>query len=241
MITFIIFILFFVQKKQRGFTHDLQVIKSNYEKELIEAQMEIQEHTCKEISQEIHDNVCQMISLAKLGLGTMNLDNNEESGHSVVEITDILDITQDVLRNLSRTLNTGIICKGGLKKSIESQVEFIRRRGKYNIQMEVIGESMSVENKKDPILFRMVQEAINNIIKHAIASEICISLQYNHQFLELQIKDNGKGFDQNEHPPGSKALNGIHNMQHRASLIDAEFSIESQLNKGTLIKIKSPY
>jgi two-component system, NarL family, sensor kinase len=138
-------------------------------------------------------------------------------------------------------MNSEIISKGGLKKSIETQVGYIRRGGKYNIHFEVNDEPASVNSEKDVIHFRIVQEALNNIIRHASASEICISLHYDMQFMKLQIRDNGKGFDLSEQSSGTKTINGINNMQYRAKLIGAEFAIESEPNKGTQITITSPY
>ncbi|HEY1871057.1 MAG TPA: histidine kinase [Chitinophagaceae bacterium] len=241
MVTFIITILFFVQKKQRGFTDKLLLVKSSYDEELFKAETEIQEQTLKEISREIHDNVCQLLSLAKLGLGTLNLAKKEEARNSFLEISDILEKAQDELRHLSRTMNSDIISNGGLIKSIETQVMYVQRGGKYNIHLDIEGEPKSLNGTKDTILFRIAQESLNNIIKHAMASEIWISLQYNPQFLKLHIMDNGKGFNLNEQNSGSKMANGILNMQQRAKLINAEFEINSQMSNGTQVTITTPY
>jgi signal transduction histidine kinase len=241
MITFIIIILFFVQKKQKSFTSDLLAVKANYEKELYKAQLEIQEQTFKEISREIHDNVGQILSLAKLGLGTLDLERKEEAKESISEISDILEKALDDLRHLSRTMNAEVVSKGGLKKSIEMQVGYIQRGGKYHIHLEVHGNPVFLNETKEIILFRIVQEALNNILRHATATDICISLDYGRNFLGLQINDNGKGFDLNEQFSGLKTINGIHNMQQRAKLIDAGFEMDSQPGKGTCINVTTPY
>ena len=241
MITFIIIILFFVQKKQRGFTHELIIVKANYEKELLKAQQEIQEQTLKEISREIHDNVLQMLSLARLGLGTWNLDTKEDERNSVTEISDILESAQDDLRHLSRMMNSEVICNGGLIRSVETQVGYIKRGGNYRIHLKVEGEPISKNDKKDIILFRMIQEALNNIIRHAAASEISLLLHNDGQFLKIQISDNGRGLELNELYSGLKTMNGIHNMEQRAKLIDAKFLIESHPGKGTQISITTQY
>src|ERR1700751_1946019 len=87
MVTFIIIILFFVQKKKRRFNDDLLEIKSNYDIELYRAQSEIQEQTSLEIARELHDNVGQNLSLAKLSLNTLDLDKKDEAKESVTEIS----------------------------------------------------------------------------------------------------------------------------------------------------------
>src|SRR5450755_4744585 len=158
MVSFIIRILFFVQKKQKGFTLDLIAVKANYDKELFKAQLEIQEQTFQEIAREIHDNVGQILSLAKLGLGTLDLDRKEEAKESIVEISDILEKALDDLRHMSRVMNSKIINKGGLIKSIEMQVGYIQRGGKFNIHLNINGEPIRLDETKEIILFRIVQE-----------------------------------------------------------------------------------
>ena len=241
MLTFIVAILFFVQKKQRGFSHDLMEIKANHDRELFKAQLEIQEQTFQEIAREIHDNVGQILSLAKLGLGTIDLERKEETKDSIQEISDILEKALDDLRHMSRTMNSDIIKTGGLKKSIEMQVGFLQRGGKFNTHFNINGDTVKLNETKEIILFRILQEAVNNIIRHSWATEICISLVYNKDFLKLQIKDNGKGFSLDEKVAGANHINGINNMQRRAKLIEAEFEIVSELGKGTVITVSTPY
>ncbi len=241
MITFIIIILFFVQKKQKRFELDLVTVKANYEKELYKAQLEIQEQTFQEIAREIHDNVGQILSLAKLGLGTLDLERRDEAKESITEISDILEKALDDLRHMSRTMNAEIIKKGGLKKSIEMQVGFLQRGGKFNIHFNINGEFVSLNETKEIILFRILQEAVNNIIRHSAANDIYITLSYNQAHLKLQINDNGKGFSLQDQISGSARINGIYNMQHRAKLIEAEFEIDSKIGNGTKISVTTPY
>ena len=241
MITFIITILFFVQKKQRLFENDLIAVKANYDRELFRVQLEIQEQTFQEIAREIHDNVGQVLSLAKLGLGTLDLEQKDESQESILEISDILEKALEDLRHMSRSMNPEIIKKGGLKKSIEMQVGYIQRGGKFNVNFTVNGDQIYLDETKEIFLFRIVQEAVNNIIRHSKASDICISLCYANEHLIMQIKDNGIGFNLNEQISGKGQINGIYNMQHRANLIGAEFQMESNIGIGTCITVKTPF
>ncbi len=241
MIAFIVKILFFVQKKQEGFLNDLMAAKTNYERELYKAHLEIQEQTSQEIGREIHDDVGQGLSLAKLGLNTLDLTKTEEAKDSIIEISDILEKALDSLRHISRTLNAEIIIKGGLIKSIEMQVGFIRRGGKFQTSFLVNGENVLFNEKKEIVLFRIVQQALNNIIRHSEATEIYITLSYLPKLLKLQIEDNGKGFNLEEKFSGTSQVNGIYNMRHRAKLIGAEFDLESKIGSGTRIIVNTPY
>ena len=241
MVTFIIRILFFIQKKQKGFDNDLLEVKANHDLELYRAQSEIQEQTSLEIARELHDNVGQNLSLAKLSLSTLDLDKKDEAKASIAEISDIIEIALFNLRLLTRFMNTEIIKKGGLAKSINMQVDFIQRRGKIDASLSVTGETTTLADTKEIFLFRIVQEAINNIIRHSKASEICISLEYGKNTLVLQIRDNGSGFILDEKNSGPDFVSGIYNMQRRAKIIEAEFEIDSQVGKGTCIKVITPY
>lgn len=241
MVIFIIRILFFVQKKQRQYNNELLDIKAHHDLELYRAQSEIQEQTSLEIARELHDNVGQNLSLAKLSLSTLDLDSKDEAVASISEISDIIEIALYNLRLLTRFMNSEIITKGGLIKSINMQVDFIQRRGKYNASLEVTGEPKTLSETKEIFIFRIVQEAINNIIRHSNASEIWISLAYTENLLVLQIRDNGNGFTLEEKISEPALVNGLFNMQRRAKLIEAEIEIDSEVGKGTCIKVSAPY
>ena len=240
MISFIVFILFYVEKKQKGYAEKLIAVKANYEMELYKAELEIQEQTLMEIAREIHDDVGQIISLAKLNLGTLDLERKNETEDTIAEISDILEKALDHLRHLSRSMNSEMVKNGGLKNSIEMLVIFLQRGGKYNTHFNVMGDHFSLNGNKEIIMFRILQEAMNNIFRHSKATDICISLCYNKPFIKLQIKDNGEGFNINEQVKKSNLINGINNMRQRAKLIDAEFQLESNIGTGTTITITTP-
>ena len=121
------------------------------------------------------------------------------------------------------------------------QVDFIQRGGKFDARLEVTGEPKTLPDTKEIFLFRIAQEAINNIIRHSKASEIWISLEYSKNFLALQVRDNGSGFILDEKISGPGLVSGIYNMQRRAKIIEAEFQIDSLVGKGTCIKVITPY
>lgn len=238
MLAFIVVILFFIQKKQRGFTSDLNTVKENYDKELYKAQLEIQEQTLQEISREIHDNVGQLLSLVQLGLGNIDFDHKDAAIGTRDEISGLLSRGVEELRLLSRSLNTDSVRNTGLKKAVEIQADFIRRTSHLDVEYLVSGTAAAVGGTREIILFRLLQEALNNILRHAGATKIRILLAYEPAQLTLEISDNGTGFDLNLLNESGQ-MNGIHNMKHRAKLINAEFLISSQVN-GTTITVIAP-
>jgi two-component system NarL family sensor kinase len=241
MLGFIVMILFLVQIKQKRFTKNLLEVKAIHEREIFKTQLEIQEQTFQEISREIHDNVGQVLSLAKMGLNTLDIEKKDDARESVLEISDIIEKAIDDLRNMSKSMNSERIKKGGLLKSIEMQVAYIQRGAKFDIQLNVNGEPVILSEMKEIFLFRIAQEVVNNIIRHAAASEIRISLSYNNNFLKLQISDNGKGFDYDDKILTPSQLGGIYNIRHRVELIQAELQIDSKIGQGTSITVITPY
>jgi len=236
MAGFIAWILFAYQKKQTAFQEQLETVRNNYEKELLKTQLEIQEQTFQYISREIHDNVGQFISLAKLNLNMLDLDT-EPARMQVHNSTELLTRALDDLRDLSKSFSSDMIRHTGLVKAIEMQVSQLQKTGNYDIIFEVRGNYNYLQDERELILFRIIQEAINNIIRHANASEIKLILFCSEDNLEMYIHDNGKGFDMSRIANNGEGLN---NMKKRTSLINASFTLESSPTEGTTILIISP-
>ena len=183
----------FLQKKEEKYTLDLLAVKANFDRELFKAQLEIQEQTSLENSREIHDNVGQTLTLAKLRVETLDPEGKIEEKASILEISEYIEKALDDLRHISRTMNPDIIKNRGLQKSIEMQVAFLQRGGKYNIHMVVVGEQVSFDKTNEIILFRIVQEAINNIIRHSAATDIFLSLSYESDYLTTSCQGQWEG------------------------------------------------
>jgi two-component system NarL family sensor kinase len=241
VVSFIIVILFFIKKKQKEFTLNMIAVKANHEMELFKTKLEIQEQISQEISMEIHDNVGQSISIAKMILNTLDTHENYETKEGINETSELLGIALDNLRYIGRKLNSEIVKKGGLIKSIELQAGYLRRGGKLDAQLHVNGEPVTLHETKEVFLFRIVQEAVNNIVKHANATAISICLSYSKNVLKLQIEDNGKGFNLTDQVSGLNHIGGIYNMQNRAKQIGAEINIESTIGNGTTIIVTTPF
>ena len=238
---FIITILFLHQRKQRRFTKELETIRMNYDKELFKAQLEIQEETLQYISCEIHDNVGQFLSLAKLNLNTLDFEDRELTTELVNHSADLLTKALDDLRDLSKSLSSDLIKNGGLQKAIELQVNQLQKTGKFRVIFDIKGSYQYLNEQSEIILFRILQEAVNNIIRHSCACEIIILLYCIENHVKMYIQDNGKGFDTNFLQNGkTNFTGGINNMQKRAKLINADLDIESNPGGGTKITVTTP-
>lgn len=240
-VLFILFMVFSIQRRRKMLLERRQ-IELQYEQAILQSQLEIQEQTLKNISQEIHDNVGQVLSLAKLNLNTMDVAKTEQLKGKIDNTLIQVSKAINDLRDLSKSFNTDNIAAIGLMRAIEYEMEMIRKTGSYKTVFDIDGNTKKLEPQRELILFRIVQEVLHNIIKHASASSVSVMAVYSDKDLELTINDDGKGFDlsalNRESENGSGQ--GIRNMHNRARLIGADFSIDSLGGKGTSVKIILP-
>jgi signal transduction histidine kinase len=230
------------QKRSQNFIREKDILQSKFSQTLLQSQLEIQEQTLNKISQEIHDNIGQVLSLAKLNVGTMDIGQPGQLAEKIEASKKLLAKAIQDLRDLSRSLNTDYVQQMGLARAIEYELELLRKAGDLKVGFLLKGSPFRTDTQKELILFRIVQEVINNVIKHAAASEVIVELEYQSGQLLLTITDNGQGFDLT---PLEQKTNptfgiGIKNMHSRARLIGAEYSISSTPGKGTTVRLLLP-
>lgn len=236
LISFIITIVYKYQQKQNAYFKDIETLKSSHENTLLQSQLEIQEQTFQKISREIHDNIGQKLTLAKLYLNTLN---HTDSNKTILQVTDTVNIISEViidLSDLSHSMSSEIILNNGLIKALDLEVVQLEKSGKYKINFSATGNTIFMDTNTELVLFRIVQEVLNNIVKHAGASEIDIHLHYNSIFLTMEINDNGRGFDAELPQAGT----GLQNIKKRAAILKGNLNISSSTNFGTQIKIEIP-
>lgn len=233
----IILLVLVYQKKQNQYLQDRAAMKAAFEKELLEAQLDVQELTLKNIAQEIHDNIGQTLSLAKLNLNTITPEKQALIPEKIANAKELVGKAILDLRTLSKTLHTEAVLAIGLKEAIEMELRLVQKAGALQTQLSTSGTATGIDPKKELILFRAVQEALNNAIKHSGAGRIEVHLHYTPELLQVCIKDNGKGFA--PLAPGSSHGSGLRNMDNRARLIGGNFQVESG-QSGTEIRLNLP-
>ena len=240
---FIITILYLYQKKQFLFQKDLEKIGLDHEKNILKSQLEIQEQTFTDVSRDIHDNISLSLTLAKLHLNSINL--KEALGfHNKINLSvNLIGEAIHNLSNISKSLNADIIRNHGLLNAIENEVDMLIKTDLYKIQYDITGSPVFIDCERELILFRIIQEAFNNIIKHSRAEQINLFLNYYIDRMELLIQDNGVGFSiakvREESPVRLTA--GLNNIKQRAKMLNGKCEIDSVVNQGTIIKITVPF
>jgi signal transduction histidine kinase len=227
------FIIIFVRKyrqKQYVFQKEIELLKAEQDNAILQSSLEMQEQTFKNISKEIHDNIGQKLALAKLQL--INLERTEFV--DVQPTVDIISNTISDLSDLSRTMSADLILANGFVHAVELEAGQLNKTGAFKLAYKAEGEIVFLDGKKELVLFRIIQEAIQNIIKHAQATAVSILLHYKALQLEIIVADNGRGFNENS-PKGQ----GLTNMKARAELLGGSFQI-LHAEPGTILKIIIP-
>jgi signal transduction histidine kinase len=231
------------QRRYYKYQQELTRIKDSYEQEILKAQLEIQEQTLRHVSQEIHDNLGAILSLVKMNLNTLQLDTSgKEESELVKDTKELVGNVITDMRNLSKSLKADKLVQQGLTEALRADVNMLNKGGNYEATLEVSGEEYRLDKQKEIVIYRIAQEAMNNIIKHARARRIRLSLCYTHKDFTFSIQDDGTGFAvaqkmQNGHEHGGS---GLRNMRDRAALINAVLNMTSNAGEGTTITVILP-
>lgn len=236
-ITLILFFSFF-QKKKTAYLLEQRETKIRFEEEITKSKWEIQEQALKNISWEIHDNVGQLLSVAKMQINILQMELPEIQQNKIIEVGDIVGKSLQELRGLAKSLNPETIKNKGLIESLTHEIDRFNRLNFINASLKVSNESFNLSNEKEIILFRILQESFNNTLKHSKANILSVRLNFNPSNLEIFVEDDGVGFDMNA--TNNFGGIGLLNMESRTKLIGAKFVMESAENEGTKLYISCP-
>lgn len=234
--TFIFAFLAIYQRKRKQHKIEKQLLQTQFTEELLHTQIEIQEQTLKTISQEIHDNVGQVLSLAKLNLNTFPPTDDKSITEKVIDTKGLIGKAINDLRDLSRSLHGDKIADLGLQEAIANELKILQNTGQYTTELKIIGEPFKLNNEEEIVIFRVLQEAVNNAIKYSKAQNIIVTLAYEYRLFKFILIDDGIGFNTSLLQSAHKGI-GLKNMQNRTTLIGGIFSITSIINTGTTIQI----
>ncbi len=181
------------------------------------------------IARDIHDGIGQMLVAAKFKLSSLDVSTAELLEDSKEEVEDLLGTTLEEIRRVSRNLANRHLEDFGLKKTLEYFVEETQNVADFEI-IEMIDLPGEYDLELSNTIYRVAQEAINNVIKYAQAKNVYISVETTQENIILEIRDDGVGFDTEIN------WNGIKNMKERTSLQNGHFEIDSAPGKGTVVK-----
>jgi len=229
-----LFIILHKQKiKWARIEHNL--LKASHEQQILQSQNEIKEVLMSSLSKELHDNVCQLLGSSKMLLG-VTLRNNTLSETETVKLADeTIGKAIDEIRTLSKSLSSEWLQQFDFIENIKQEVGRINATNQLSV-IFTYSASIILKEDKQIILFRIVQEALQNVLKHAQAKNVQLSVGMDSEYIRLVVSDDGIGFNYNDQTKGLGTLN----INQRVKLLGGIVQWDSIHNLGTTITIQIP-
>jgi PAS domain S-box-containing protein len=192
-----------------------------------------QEGERKRLANDLHDSLGQEVNAIKLYMNALTLmDKSSEAFiHTFETCKTIVDNSLESIRNISFDLMPRSLEEGSLVEAIEELVK--RLQLVCDIEFIYSNQILNLNKENKINIYRIIQEFVNNSMKHATNSRIEIQISVTKNIISLLLKDNGKGFDMDQ----SKFGKGIYNIKSRINALNAEHNFISELNKGTYLEL----
>lgn len=233
--------IYVYNNKKKQLIQDKLKMQKQFENTLLQSQLEVQEQTRQYIAEELHDNVGALSSLIKINLNLVSQTSSNEKRAALIEDSKVLVKTLiGDLKQLVIGLNTNVIKNHGLVNAVRNDIQRIEKLQLFHISFSVTGEERSLSDDRQLILYRICQELLNNIVKHAQPATVTMNMKFEENGLVITLADDGRGFDT------VAALNninasGLTNLHNRARLIGALLTLTSRPGQGTECIINIPY
>lgn len=237
-IAIILFVVFY-QKRMLEEQLKRQSLEAGFQRRMLEVTLDSQENERKRVSADLHDSVGAMLSTIRLGLLSL-VRKDGISEESILPTKQLLDETIDSLRTISRDLMPVTLQRFGLSQTVKEMCDRVSSTGGLVVIYEESEGSVRLSEKKEVMIFRIVQELLNNAIKHSGASEIFIQFIWG-QDLSISVCDNGIGFDYQKVREGNDTVRGLglYTIENRVRLFHGTIKFE-ETKKGTTILIRLP-
>jgi len=202
--------------------------------QITEATIHGQEKERKEIGMELHDNVNQILSTSLLYLSMAETQDN--SLQYIAQGKEFINHAIQEIRKLSRSMVPPNLGAAGIIRSIRELTDLFSQTSGLKISLSISEELLPLDPNKQLALYRIIQEQLNNILKHAKARNAMVTLSNRSGMVQLVIKDDGQGFDLTSTRQGI----GINNIQSRVEMLQGNFEIQSSPGHGCQLKIELP-
>ena len=229
------FVLFFNFSKKKILTEQIrnQKLAYKYQEELLYSNILTQEKERKRIARDLHDEIGSKLNVILLNIYRLKKFSNENKEMSAIaeEVNAVIHTTIDTTRRISHDLLPPTLEEFGLVEAIKELRDTFHQTEQISVDFDLIENEIQIEDKLIQLnIFRVLQELINNSIRHGKAKEVKIKLWLKSSFVKLEYQDNGSGFDMSDFE-NKKGL-GIKNIESRLKMIGATFQYDSTPGRG---------
>ncbi|MFM0172405.1 PAS domain-containing sensor histidine kinase [Paraburkholderia sediminicola] len=218
-----------------------QRLHESYEllRELTSQRETAREEERKRIAREMHDELGQHLTALRMGVSTLRVrfgHDNPDFGEQVQKILLLSDKTMQVLRNVVTALRPAVL-DAGIAAALEWLAAEFSQQGQTTCRLSVPKEIPELAEERAVAMFRIVQEALTNVTRHADAKQVFITLEQSGDDCLLEVRDDGRGFD----PVAIRKKSfGLAGMKERVLMLSGELDVTSSPGNGTLIKVRAP-
>ena len=202
--------------------------------------LDLQEKERKRISQDLHDRIGSILSTVKMYFKSVeqSVENlKKENLTQYQKANELLDDACSEVRRISHDLGSGLLIKFGLVTTLENLRDNLQKSKQISAVLVTHGIDDRLNNDVEIGIYRIVQELISNVLKHAEAKEVVIQLIKNKGILNIMVEDNGKGFDVSKQEDTGI---GIINIKSRVEALNGKLLMDSTIGKGTTMSIDIP-
>jgi signal transduction histidine kinase len=235
LVFFIIMFVFLYQKRHHQFLREKQELQNSFQSEILKTQLETQEETFHKIGEELHDNIGQLLSSTRMLLGITERSLPEVPDTFRTADQTLAKAIQD-LRMLSKSLNREWLNQFNLLENLHAEIERINAAGTIHVHLNALIRSLPLNPSSQIMLFRVIQEALQNSVKHAHAANLYINVSAD-EMVRISLRDDGKGFNMQEQ--GRSGV-GLINMNNRTRLLGGTIAWHRKKENGTEVIIQIP-
>ena len=233
--------LYVIRYSRRLFAHVAEL--SSQRSDLAQKLIATQESTLRHISRELHDEFGQVLTAigSLLRRTAKHVAEDSPLHGDLKEVREIAQSTLNNIRSLSQALHPVLLEEAGLESTLDWYIPTVERQTGLVLHYEKSTGSYPVETGAGVQIYRVLQEALNNVSRHSGAKEAWVRLRFEPKQLELEVEDHGKGFA----PPDGQTGIGLVAMRERAEILDGSLSVSSlgaaqQVPSGTLVRLRVP-
>jgi len=198
-----------------------------------------QDQERQRLSRELHDGIGQSLIAIKLQLENAETRNYSMMRAGIDAAKNMIDTTIEDVRNVCNALMPAALNEFGIVSTLRALSSELGALAGFKLVFENEGSLDRMSKKSQVYLYRIAQEALNNIAKHSRATQVTLKLKRDNNIVTLEVTDNGKGFIFD--PVSFAQRNGLQNMRERTQLLQGEFTIKSEPGNGTTILVSIPY
>ncbi len=205
-------------------------------------QQTVREEERTRIARELHDELGQVLTALRIDLGWLQPrvgSGDQRVNDKLVAMSRLVDGTVDSVRRISGDLRPGMLDDLGLAAAIEWLVEQFRARHGIACELAMSSDEFTLSDQLATAVFRIVQEALTNVARHAKASQVSVTIEDTGESIDLEVADNGLGFEFS--PQAGKKTYGLLGMRERVNMLGGNMEISGSGGKGTVVRATIPF